>query len=375
MSRAMCISGGRRALVWRGVAMVSMASAGLWGAPAAAQGTGAAPERGRVELRYQLGKGAAGCEDEATFRAWVAGKLEGDPFARTGPAPHRLDVQITREWPGFRGVVELHDEGGRVVLSRRFLERTCQGVVDRTVAVVILSVFPPPPLPAPPPPSAPPAPDCEPCAAAERRDREKMRRELDTLAAELAAQRRELEELRKKKDAMDLTFWLSGGALITANLTSNVGPGVWLGGEARSGPLSLGLELRGVLPASVTLGPKNDFDASQFIAFLIPCGRYSYFFGCGVAGAGAQFVYDSNYVSRLPLGTSAMVQLGGRIGLEIPLGDTRFAARAWGEVLYSYPTVFVNYTTDGLRWDQPDVSAFFGLGLVVKLGKENEGVK
>src|SRR5262249_11918008 len=87
----------------RGIAAVAVC---LWAAPAAAQtpaslpaasaaDDGAAneraaewPEPGRVELRYQLGKGTASCEREATFRAWVAGEMDSsDPFARKGPQP------------------------------------------------------------------------------------------------------------------------------------------------------------------------------------------------------------------------------------------------------------------------------------------------
>ena len=154
----------------------------------------------------------------------------------------------------------------------------------------------------PPPPSSPPlpaAPACDPCAAEAKLKATEARRELDeqrariaSLELKLAAVQEALDEHRKK-DRMDFTGWLSTGAFITANLTPNVGPGLWLGGELRAGPLSVELEARVVLPSGVFVatGPQgqvNDFDLSQVVALMVPCGRYLYFFGCAVGGAGAE---------------------------------------------------------------------------------------
>jgi hypothetical protein len=171
---------------------------------------------------------------------------------------------------------------------------------------------------------------------------------------------------------MDLTYALSAGALITANLTPNVGPGVWLGGEVRAGPISLGLELRAVLPSRVQVGP-YDTDLSNYVALVVPCGRYSYFFGCVVAGGGLRIDYDSNAPDGDTTGAGSMLQLGARLGGEVPFAENRFAVRAWGEVLYSTPSYFIGYdAVNGVNpkygWDRPDVSAFFGLGFVVKFG-------
>ena len=171
---------------------------------------------------------------------------------------------------------------------------------------------------------------------------------------------------------MDLTYTLSAGVLMTANLTSNVGPGVWVAGDLRSGPLMLGLDLRAVLPSRVEVGP-FDRDLSQLVGLLTPCGRYSVFFGCAVAGAGVQISHDSNYPTDTPTGFGPLVQLGARVGVEVPLGESRFAIRGWGEVLYTTPSWEFGYVDEGVYADRPDVSGFFGLGFVVKLGKE--GVK
>lgn len=101
---------------------------------------------------------------------------------------------------------------------------------------------------------------------------------------------------------MDLTYALSTGVLITANLTPNVGPRVWLAGEFRAGPLSMGMELRAVLPSRVPRGP-YETDLSSYGALVVPCGRYTYFFGGVVAGGGFNMDYDTGDPSRPHTGT------------------------------------------------------------------------
>ena len=171
---------------------------------------------------------------------------------------------------------------------------------------------------------------------------------------------------------MDLTWALVAGPLLSVNLTPNVGPGVYVGGEMRAGPLGIGLELRAVLPSRVQIA-SYDTDYSEYVALLVPCGRYSYFFGCAVAGGGFNLDYDGDFVGGPHTGTGSMLQLGGRLGAEVPFAADRLAVRAWGEVLYTTPSLSLGYTEQGLvvgKWARPDVSAFFGLGFVVKFGNE-----
>lgn len=160
---------------------------------------------------------------------------------------------------------------------------------------------------------------------------------------------------------------------MTANLTSNVGPGAWIGAEGRFGPVSMGLEIRGVFPATVQFD-KYQLDLSQLVLHLVPCGRYSYFFGCTVVGLGAEIYNDANFLKpgQSPLEAGFVWQFGGRLGAEVPFGETGLAGRAWGEVVYATPKSGPVYHLPGadVTWSRPDVSAFFGLGLVLKLGNE-----
>jgi hypothetical protein len=341
---------------------------------------GAGPRAGEVGLLYRA---APGCPGEATFRERVADLYDlDDPFTPAGAAaPSALDVAITAEGNGYLATMIHRDRDGTELARSTERNRSCNILVFVAAHRMRLAIAPRPRAPAtgaPPPSHAPNAP---PASAGEqdlarRLDRLEEAREAqeETIHAlernnraqdeRIAKLTRDLEELKK----MNLTYTLSAGVLMTANLTSNVGPGVWVGGDLRSGPLSVGLDLRAVLPSRFEVGP-FDLDLSQYVGLLTPCGRYSVFFGCGVAGVGVQVDHDSNYATPgSPTIFQPVVQLGGRVGVEVPLGESRFALRGWGEVLYSTPKVTFGYINEGVYEDRPDVSAFFGLGLVARLG-------
>lgn len=336
-----------------------------------------------MRLQYELGRGAAKCDGEAMFRKLVASELQApDPFVLTGPAEAVLTVRVEHEPPGFVGVVDLRDLEGNVLAYRRSAERTCQDAVDRAIMTVLLEVFPQPKPADPPAPPTPPGasekpPSCEnPCV-------QELREEVEDLREALERERQEREAATKALQAameairvgrMDLTWALVAGPLLSVNLTPDVGPGVYAGAELRAGPLGIGLELRAVLPSRVQIG-RYDTDFSEYVAMLVPCGRYSYFFGCAVAGGGFEMAYDSNAPGTKHSNGGGMLQLGGRLGLELPFAADRLAVRAWGEVLYTTPSVHLYYyqppsgTIDS-TWDRPDVSGFLGLGFVVKFGNE-----
>jgi hypothetical protein len=348
-----------------------------WRAP-----KGPPPQDGRVKLEYDVIRGTPGCDSETTFRGWIWSDLRVDPFDLTGAPGHvlRLTIGRTPARDAFFGVLELEDTSGRQLASQIILERTCARVTDVLLRLSEALLRPPP------------EPTCENACTARlqdeidelrddnaalnaeiKREREDRRREVQRMQEEWEAKlrrvKKDVEQVRK--EAMELTYALSAGALITANLTPNVGPGVWLGGELRAGPLSIGLEFRTVLPASVTVGPYHP-DLSQYVGMLVPCGRYLYFFGCGVAGAGSQVGYESSVPGASTI-VGPLLQLGGRIGAEVPFAENRLAVRVWGEVLYSTPSSDFSEHVGSAPpyvWHRPDVSAFFGAGLVVKLGDE-----
>ncbi len=342
-----------------------------------------------MRLEYTVAPGLGGCDSEAMFRKLVMIDAGGvDPFVQRGDATHVVRVQFTKGAPGVVASVELLDADGKSLSVNAHTERTCADAGDWASIVAMAVVFPRTSAGGPGPKvdvnelldrlagqdakiaALEATLRAQQAALTTTRDENRTQdQKIDALTARGLALEAALEKVKKK---MELTFALATGALITANLTSNVGPGVWFGGEGRAGPLSLGLELRTVLPSPVRVGP-DDFDFSEFVALLVPCGRYSYFFGCAVAGAGTQLAYDSNYAPpgdpRNANYFDPLLQLGARLGAEIPIGDTPFAVRGWGEVLFTNPSWDFTYYGTGKKWVRPDVTAFFGLGVVLKLGE------
>jgi hypothetical protein len=342
---------------------------------------GASPSRGNVALEYHEPPGCAG---ESVFRERVEDLYDfREVFVPPGPGtPFLIRVTIEHLGTNYRGTIKLLEVNGKVRSRMVELHESCDALVYDVAHRVrsVVSTDRPPASPSDPPPVAKLDPETE----------KKLWRRLDHLEEttealeekneaqdeQIAKLKRDLEDERKKR--MNLTYSLATGALMTINLTSNVGPGVWVSGGLWSGPLGLAIDLRAVLPSRVAVGP-YDLDLSQFVGLLTPCGRYSIFFGCAVAGAGLQIEHDSNFDPNVPpTNYSPLVQLGGRVGVEVPLGESRYAIRGWGEVLYSTPSVRFNYgegTTVTHSVDRPDVSGFIGLGFVVRLGDEKEGAK
>lgn len=334
---------------------------------------GAAPAPGNVALEYDA---PSGCPNEAKLREWTA-DLYGfhDPFVLPREAASFvLRVRIERAEGAYLLTALLVDTAG--VVQNRFMElsESCESALYAAAHHYRVIVRPdPPPVPAR---------DPEAEKKLQRRldqleeTNEAQEEKLEAQDAQIAKLKRDLEDERKKR--MNLTYSLATGALMTMNLTSNVGPGVWVSGGLWSGPLGIALDLRAVLPSQVVVGP-YDLDLSHFVGLVTPCGRYSIFFGCVVAGAGLQVDHDSNFDPDVPPShLSPLVQLGGRVGVEVPLGESRFAIRGWGEILYSTPGRTFKYgegTTVTHSAKRPDVSGFIGLGFVVKLGDEQEGTK
>jgi len=327
-----------------------------------------------VTLEYLVDPAAKGCPGEGALRERAADTFDfRDPFVAAGSgATSHLRIEVARGAKGYRATISIVDDGGAVLASSAEVHDDCDALVWTLAHRVKLAVLPPPAPPAPP---KAPALACDPCADRARMERrldavEEKNEEQDAKMARLERQNAELKaELERLKDKMDWTYVVSTGALMTVNLTSNVGAGAWVAGEGRYGPLSLGLELRGVFPSAVNLGP-YDFDVSQMVALVTPCGRYSYVFGCVVAGVAGQIHHDSDaFGVGAPATIDGILTVGARLGVEVPFGDSMFGARAWGEVLYAAPGVRQHYPKER-EWTSPNVSGFFGLGLVVRFGEE-----
>lgn len=177
---------------------------------------------------------------------------------------------------------------------------------------------------------------------------------------------------------MDVTIGLSAMVLMSAGLNAEVAPGFGVMADVRGEWLSLGLELRGMLPSRTvaaepipglepTTGPLV-FETSQWTALLVPCVRWAYFVGCGVAQGGLLHVQ-----TPVEQGTFAQIAFGPRLGVEVPFAG-RFAVFAIGEALIYALGAQIRFDIagDGVpppnrRWSQSIASGFFGAGMSVKL--------
>ena len=165
------------------------------------------------------------------------------------------------------------------------------------------------------------------------------------------------------------SFGFSAGALMTMGFTADVGPGAYLGAEIRPfEAFSFELQLRGVFPARVVaadpIDPTKPYetpkepDFSGVTMLLVPCFRYSYFMGCGVAQFGFN-VWQTP--ADIVLGPS--IGAGPRIGVEIPFLE-RFAVRVWGDVIFQIPNTH-RLDDVNLQWTQSPVVGMLGAGLAV----------
>lgn len=179
---------------------------------------------------------------------------------------------------------------------------------------------------------------------------------------------------------MDLSVGVSTYVLMSAFLSADVAPGFGIRGEAGGEFFTIGAEFRGVLPSRTfardptpgTAAPYRtaEFDLSQLSALIVPCGRYKYFVGCGVAQFG-WFITQSNVQQSV----LASYSFGPRIGFDIPLGD-RFSLFGFGEVLFAPSPAGIDFTGDvpgepntppnNTSWTQSVASGFFGAGASIK---------
>lgn len=343
-------------------------------------GAAPAPTHGDITLDY---RGLAECPGEAALRERTADMFDfQDPFVPPG-ASGSLRIRITldriqpgsrpraavvRQSPGstggprFHADLEVVDSGGATVA------RTAEEHVDCDALVWLLSHRLRLAIPAV-------------TMASEVGKRVKtLEQRVDRLEVESRATRQSVADLEKRsqppasapakppvpppeppKQKPGWSFVLGAGALMTAGLTATVGPGAWLDGQARNGALGLGFEFRTVLPSRMTVGI-HDFDLSQFTLLLSSCLKYSIAFGCAVAGGGIQIHYER---ALGPATWVPFIQFGGRIGVEVPLGDTGYAARAWTDVIHLAPNsgwIYSDGNGQVTNVRRPDVSAFFGLG-------------
>jgi hypothetical protein len=296
---------------------------------------------------YSRGRGAERCPDEPTMRRAITAQLGRDPFVGEGDDAVALDVRRTRNQ--LRARIELRERDGAVLGARELRGDDCDELVPAMTLAIAMAIdalaarTPPPP---PPPPQ-------DLALAKEPAD-----------AAVLQATDDEVPVLERPVKVQPR--WLvSLGLLAAIDATMLAAAGVTLQADWVRPRYSVGLELRGDLPAS------NDqlVTASLWTASFVPCLRHRFASLCGLASLGAELAG----VSSVPLNlvgprsiSDFWLGLGARVAVELPLYKL-LGLRLHADViapLLHHKLTLTAASGDVVYYATPSVSSAFGLALL-----------
>lgn len=310
--------------------------------------------------RLEYRQGPRECLTEDAFRSEVAIAANDGVDHLYDSSPDVVRVWFEKIRGGYRATIEYTDATGAKDVPEVQTSYNCE-ILARWVASSVSETIPRAPAPSCPAPlPAPSCPSCPVCGTSQPPAPRPV-------------------PLAKPPWRMDLSVGLSTYVMMSAFLSADVAPAMGIGADVRGEIFGIGAELRFVLPSrtyarepvpGTTSNRPTEFDLSQLSAVLVPCGRYKYFVGCGVAQLG--FFVVQTTVEQVVL---ASYSFGPRLGFEVPFAD-RFAVFGFGEVLFAPSPAGINFTLpvpgepdtppNNTRWTQSVASGFFGAGLSVR---------
>jgi hypothetical protein len=169
---------------------------------------------------------------------------------------------------------------------------------------------------------------------------------------------------------VDPSLSLIAGGALSAGLTLDVGPGFYLGGEARwrafdqLGP-SIGLEVQTLFPTkAIVFDDGTTMDVTQIVVAAVPCLQYKWLSGCVFGDVGLLLGGGQTPLYFDGGGVLVTAGFGPRLGFQIPFAD-RFMLRGFAELRVSPINTgwMGNETAPGARWGNPLVTGLFGLGV------------
>jgi hypothetical protein len=285
----------------------------------------------RVRFAYDPQDSIATCPDEAELRAGVNARLGYDAFDAT--AGEELKVTLRRSGRELEAVITVTDRQGQLGAERRLVSRQgdCTELassVELAVSIAIdpFRVAPPPqpvaePTPLPPPESAPVAPSAP--------------------------------------AHLPMTGMVHAGALLAYGSTPATTLGFVLGGSARKGLWSLGLEARADLPRNHAL-PVGEIRAYALMGSLLPCVHFYGAAACALLTAGAMHAQGRGLDEAQPV-TRSYVAAGARLAYALPL-SRRFSLLVHGDVTTPITMTALQVDHVGV-WTTPRVAASLGIGL------------
>jgi hypothetical protein len=304
----------------------------------------------RVRLAYERGPGAERCADGRAFTAAVAARLGYDPFvAAPADAPAgAVSVHLGARRGALVARVALRDAAGALVGERTLRGEggLCAELVATTALAVALALDPDASR-------GPPGPSGGPRWA-------RRPGHLDWAAPSRGLFRRDPEPSPPPPPPPAAWQWawvLRAHAALGA--TPQVTGGLAVGVQARAGPLSLGVELRGDAPSLVRAGGGRVAVGALSLA-LVPCYRADPVALCGVVGAGAQ-MSEGHGVPGARLAATPLVSVGARVGARAPL------SAAWALVAHLEATTPLVITVvrlgDAQVWRSPRVAGALAVGV------------
>jgi hypothetical protein len=277
-----------------------------------------------VRLVYARGDGADDCPDPADVRAGVAAQLGRDPFTDDDAAALTVTALLARAGGRIFGRVEVVDEHGQPRGARQLDAATCAELAPALELVIAMAVEPWTRAPAPPsvpPPPVPPPP---------RRH------------ASLQAR-------------------LSAGVLAAIDAAPAPALGFAMQVALAAPRWSLGLELRGDLPAAAPALFGGSVETSLVAGFLVPCVRHRILAACALAGIGVERGAGSGYDQPARI-DALWAAVGARLAVELTLVDP-LGLRLAVDVLapLTRTELYVGTISDARRlYRTPAVSSAFG---------------
>jgi hypothetical protein len=179
--------------------------------------------------------------------------------------------------------------------------------------------------------------------------------------------------IRAVLQPMDPTFGLIVGGALSFGFTADVGPGLFLAGEAHwrrkeDWGFHLALEPRFFFPTKAGVTTSGDvLDVSLLDFAVVPCARYKWALGCAFVDAGVTFgtgpAVSGPEDEDRGLRPLFMLGMGPRLAVDVPITD-HVGVRAFADLRFS-PLPPTGHKQNGVTiiWQHPPVSGFVGLGV------------
>jgi hypothetical protein len=318
---------------WRLVAALASAVV-LVAAPALA--------RSSARLAYTRGSNADTCPDEAALRSSVATRLGYDPFDDGAPAIVTATISRTG---GYEGIVQFRDEHGHAHGEKKLTSSAddCAELASAMALTISIVLDPRAAMGATAPEDKPsPSPHESPFEEVQP-----VRAEPPSPAPPAPA------------EPAFVRVGAEGLAVVGAAPAPTAGIAA-LVGIAR-GKLSLDLEARADLPASLMQDDGTGVRSSLLVANLVPCGHVAIASFCALASAGALHGEGLN-VGTPDRQVTFYAAAGARGGIEVPLTGA-IVARVHADLLL--PITRTSLKSRGLEyWTTPPVSGVLALGVI-----------